>query len=38
MKLTGSHFERIEVIEAESQAVPNALTEHRLPGRIQKIV
>jgi hypothetical protein len=28
LKLKGSHFDRIEVIEAESHAVPNTLTEH----------
>jgi hypothetical protein len=28
IKLNGSHFDTIEVIEAESQAVLNSLTEH----------
>jgi hypothetical protein len=28
IKLKGPHFNRIEVIEAESQAVLNTLTEH----------
>jgi hypothetical protein len=28
MKLKGRHFDTIEVIEAESQAVLNTLTEH----------
>jgi hypothetical protein len=28
MKLKSRHFETIEVIEAESQAVLNTLTEH----------
>jgi hypothetical protein len=28
IKLKGSHFDAIEVIEAESQAVLNTLTEH----------
>jgi hypothetical protein len=28
MKLKGCHFDTIEVIEAESQAVLNTLTEH----------
>jgi hypothetical protein len=28
MKLKGHHFDITEVIEAESQAVPNSLTEH----------
>jgi hypothetical protein len=28
MKLKGRHFDTTEVIEAESQSVPNTLTEH----------
>jgi hypothetical protein len=28
IKLKGRDFDRIEVIEADSQAVPNTLTEH----------
>jgi hypothetical protein len=30
IKLKGRHFDRIEVIEADSQAVLNTLTEHDL--------
>jgi hypothetical protein len=30
IKLKGRHFDTIEVIEAESQAVPNTLSEHDL--------
>jgi hypothetical protein len=28
IKLKGRHFNKIEVIEADPQAVPNTLTEH----------
>jgi hypothetical protein len=28
IKLKGLHFDTIEMVEAESQAVPNTLTEH----------
>jgi hypothetical protein len=28
INLKGCHFDKIEVMEAESQAVPNTLTEH----------
>jgi hypothetical protein len=28
IKLKGCHFDTIEAIEAESEAIPNALTEH----------
>jgi hypothetical protein len=34
MKLKGRSLDTIEVIEAESQAVPNALTQHDFPGCI----
>jgi hypothetical protein len=36
-KLEGRHFDTIEVIEAESQAVLNTLKEHRLPECIYKM-
>jgi hypothetical protein len=36
MKLEGRHFGTIEVIEAESQAVLNTLTEHDLQGAFKQ--
>jgi hypothetical protein len=38
IKLKCSHFDRIEVIEAESQAVLNSLTEHDFQDAFQKMV
>jgi hypothetical protein len=35
IKLKGRHFYTNEVIEAESQAVPNTLTEHDFQGAIK---
>jgi hypothetical protein len=37
IKLTGSHFDITEAIEAESQAVLNTLTEHDFLGCILKM-
>jgi hypothetical protein len=36
MKLKASHFDTIEVIEAESQAVLNTLTEHDFQDSFKK--
>jgi hypothetical protein len=36
MKLKGCHFDTIEVIEAESQAVLNSLTEHDFQDAFKK--
>jgi hypothetical protein len=36
IKLKGRHFDTIEVIEAESQAVLNALTEHNFQNAFKK--
>jgi hypothetical protein len=36
IKVRGRHFDTIEVIEAESQAVPNALTEQDLHDAFKK--
>jgi hypothetical protein len=36
IKLKGRHFDTIEVIKAESQAVLNTLTEHNLQDGFQK--
>jgi hypothetical protein len=36
IKLKGSHFDTAEVIEAESQAVLNTLTEHDFQGAFKK--
>jgi hypothetical protein len=36
MKLNGRYFDKIEVMEAESQAVLNTLTEHHFEDAIKK--
>jgi hypothetical protein len=37
IKLKGRHFDTIEVMEAESQAVLNSLTEHDFQGAFKKM-
>jgi hypothetical protein len=37
IKLTGCHFDTIEVIETESQAVLNTLIEHAFQDELKKI-
>jgi hypothetical protein len=37
IKLKGCHFDTIEVIEAESQAVLNTLIEHNFQGAFKKL-
>jgi hypothetical protein len=37
IKLKGRHFDTIEVIEAESQAVLNVLTEHGFQNAFKKM-
>jgi hypothetical protein len=37
IKLKGSHFDTIDVIEAELQAVLNTLTEHNFQHALKKL-
>jgi hypothetical protein len=37
IKLKGHHFDKIEVLEAESQAVLNTLTEHKSQNALEKM-